>query len=761
VPVAGGAVSLNDKGDTATWQEVRADSLHQFSIHGAGNGSYLYLTYFSPSEKNALLHVKGNSALFFNGTPHAGDVYANGWLYIPVKLRKGINELYIRPSGSVTARLVFTTTPVQLNTVDLTLPGIEIAKRNSDLQGAVVIINNTAKVLRGMELQSDLEGVSAHSIVPDIPVMSCRKVPFDINATGITAKGQYPCTLTLLDKKRRIDQKKITLTAIASGERYNVTFISRIDGSLQYYAVTPQTPEPLSGEALFLSVHGAGVEASGQAGAYEPKTWGTVVAATNRRAYGFDWEDWGRLDALEVLALAKDRFHPDPRRIYLTGHSMGGHGTWFLGAAYPGNWAAIGACSGYPVLREYAASHDTGMSDSNRSPIEQLLLRSGNQSNVLRLATNYKPLGVYVLHGDADPVVPVKYARQMRKLLGGFHTDMSYYEYPGGEHWFGNQSVDWKPLFDFFKWHQIPADSTVNTIDFLTANPGVTSSYHWAAIQQQIHPLLYSHLWLNRNRLEHSITGSSENIRMLRIDLTDFGSKAGITIRLDSLNTLHYTTISASDTLYLIKDSVSWSFTSGPYPGQKGPGRYGTFKEAFDHHMLFVYSTAGNKEENEWSYNKARYDAENWYYRGNGAVDIITDKEYVSGRYRDRGVILYGNASTNAAWNLLLKDCPLQVRRGELKAGEKSWKGDDLAAYFVWPNHDNNVSSVAVITGTGIQGMQAANANQYFAGGSGFPDYMIFSQQMLQSGATGIKLAGFFGNDWQLTPDEAVENPTK
>ena len=87
--------------------------------------------------------------------------------------------------------------------------------------------------------------------------------------------------------------------------------------------------------------------------------------------------------------------------------------------------------------------------------MEQLLLRTSNQSDVPKLASNYKPLGVYIFHGDSDRTVSVNYARQMRKLLADFHTDMSYYEFPGGEHWFGDQSVDWKPIFDFFKWHTI------------------------------------------------------------------------------------------------------------------------------------------------------------------------------------------------------------------------------------------------------------------------------------------------------------------
>ena len=52
--------------------------------------------------------------------------------------------------------------------------------------------------------------------------------------------------------------------------------------------------------------------------------------------------------------------------------------------------------------------------------------------------------------------------------------------------------------------------------------------------------------------------------------------------------------------------------------------------------------------------------------------------------------------------------------------------------------------------------MNAANANQYFAGGSGFPDYMIFRMNMLQDGVNGIEMAGFFDNEWKLTADDMI-----
>ncbi|MBN9381151.1 MAG: prolyl oligopeptidase family serine peptidase [Chitinophagaceae bacterium] len=769
-----------------SWREVQADSLHQFRTRGFSNNGYLYLTYTSPRATTALLNVKGCGSLFFNAIPHAGDAYGSGWLYIPVLLKKGLNELYLRPAGLTTVRLIFPGPEVSLNIEDPTLPMVNVGAVDTSLYGAVVVINRSARALKAARIRAVFEGKMVVSDVPEIPAMTIRKVPFRIDARGVVGKGKYVCKLELLNGNRRADEKSVLIEVVEDGQQYTVTFFSGIDGSLQYYAVTPQAKssdrtqmagspdgppppgtvfapntsytasqmaaEKVPGPALFLSVHGAGVEAIGQARAYQSKTWGTLVAATNRRPRGFNWEDWGRKDAMEVLELAKARFHPDERYIYLTGHSMGGHGTWYLGATYPDHWAAIGACSGYPTLREYG-SHDGVIPDSGRTATERLLLRASNQSDVIRLSTNYAPLGVYILHGDSDKVVPVRYARQMRKVLGEFHSDVSYHEVPGAEHWFGNQSVDWRPLFDFFQWHQLAPNIAVNDIDFITANPGISATYRWATIEQQTTPLDYSHIRLHRDIRAASITGSTENVQVLAMALGGFGKGVGVSVRIDNSDGLNYTTKTASDTVYLYKQEGAWKLGQKPGLEEKNPLRSGTFKEAFDHHMVFVYATSGSREEQEWSFNKARYDAETWYYRGNGAVDIVSDVTYVSGRYQDRNVILYGNAVTNSAWGLLLKDCPIQVKQGELSVGGKVFRGDDLAAYFIRPLPDG-VTSIGVVAGTGLKGMQAANANQYFAGGSGFPDYMIFRLQMLQTGVAGILEAGFFGNNWKLAGHE-------
>ncbi len=173
--------------------------------------------------------------------------------------------------------------------------------------------------------------------------------------------------------------------------------------------------------------------------------------------------------------------------------------------------------------------------------------------------------------------------------------------------------------------------------------------------------------------------------------------------------------------------------------------------------VRFVYGTKGTKDENDWAYSKARYDAEVWYYRGNGAVDIVADKNFNPSAYPDRGVIIYGNASTNSAYNKLLKNCPVKVDKGIIRTGDKKYTGENLAAYFMYPRADSKFASVAVIAGTGLEGMHAADANQYFAGGSGFPDYMIFSSELLKSGVEGVKEAGFYDNDWRLIDREMAK----
>ncbi len=710
--------------------------------------SYLYLNYKTDKAQAAILRVRGNSAVVVNGELHAGDPYRLGWMIVPVSLNKGLNEFYVR-GVFVSAELHFPASPVLVDTEDPTVPDIVLSKDNSALFAGLVVVNASSKHLTGLTVRSTVAGRSAEALVPHIPPFSTRKIAVPLDASMVNTAGQVQAEVQLVHNSDVLDRGQLALQVVQPSEPYRVTFVSEIDGSVQYYAVNPAVGGEKPGDALFLSVHGAGVEAIGQARAYASKDWGSLVAPTNRRPRGFNWEDWGRIDALEVLALAKQRLQPDSQRIYLTGHSMGGHGTWFLGATYPDKWAAIAPAAGYPTLKGYGSA-DGLIPEKGRNELENVLLRASNQSDVIAYASNYKPLGVYVLHGDSDRTVSVEYARQMRRVLAAFHPNFSYYEYPGGSHWYSNESVDWKPLFDYFQWHTRKVSTDVHDVDFMTANPAISASYYWATIYQQEKPLEYSRIILSRDLAQRTIKGSTANVRLLKLDISEFAEGGPISIRLDSLSEI---TVSAEQrAIYMAKTNGLWQVVPAPSLHDKGPHRNGGFKEAFNHRMLYVYGTGGNRQENRWAIEKARYDAESWYYRGNGAFDIIADHEFDPVAHAGRNVILVGNAKTNKAWDALMDGCPIQVGAGVIQIGEKRYEGNDIGGYFTWKRPESSIHTVGIITGTGLQGMQAATANQYFAGASGFPDYLFFRLGMLEAGPEGIIDAGFYSNEWEIVP---------
>ncbi|MEQ8879026.1 MAG: prolyl oligopeptidase family serine peptidase, partial [Cyclobacteriaceae bacterium] len=458
------------------------------------------------------------------------------------------------------------------------------------LWGAIVVCNGTSKPLEDLSITTTLEGKKTVTPLPVVPPMTIRKVGFQFDPANVREVKDYEARIVLQQKKNILDETTIKISCVAPSSHQSHTFISSIDGSVQYYGVAPQKENGGEGQALILSVHGAGVEAIGQARAYKPKDWGTLVAPTNRRPRGFNWEDWGMKDALEVLEIAMKKYSPDPNKIYLTGHSMGGHGTWILGATYPDKWAAIAPCAGYPMLAEYGSSDGT-IPTEGESEVEQLLLRASNPSNVIALAENYKSHGVYIHHGDADRVVPVTYARQMREILGKFHPDFSYYEYPGGSHWFGNESVDWPPLFEYFKWHNNHANHEVDVIDFKTASPGVSASYRWISVLQQEEPLKFSRVQLKRDKAQNTIGGTTENVYVLKVEIADLNRSESIQISLDGDSI----SIDAKDDqfIYLYKNG-HWAVGPELDKKQKGPHRGGTFKDGFNHQMIYVYATKGN-----------------------------------------------------------------------------------------------------------------------------------------------------------------------
>lgn len=733
------------------WNPATANEEAVFT-GGEMRRSFLYTRYVAPKSEIVLIEAKGHTRLYFNGKPYEGDHYDFGYTLIPVRLSKGRNDFIYTPGrfGRVSARLISPAKPVMLTRRDLTLPSL-IAGEKKEVWGAIRVINATEREQQELTIQCILStGEEAIYKAGSVMELAVRKLPFLIPATSMTSStGEVTADIVLWSKEgKELDRIEITLQQKEASTHHERSFISRIDGSVQYYSVAPSsTSEP--GQALVLSVHGAGVEARNQARAYKSKEWCHIVAPTNRRPYGFNWEEWGRIDALEVLDDARKQYQTKPEHTYLTGHSMGGHGTWYLGVTYPDLFAAIAPCAGYPDILGYRRGGMAAPEEAN--PHYLMLSRSANAARTLNLKRNYLQSGIYILHGDEDSVVPVSLARMMRQTLGEFHPNFTYYEYPGGSHWYGDHSVDWHPIFSYFRWHSIPSKAEVSRVEFHTASPSISSSSYWVTVLQQVKPLEFSSVAFQQ--YGDTIKGSAENV-------------AALTLALHELSFEEHPVVIIDDQIILPANHHNFTLTlaAGTWqeasinPAEKNPARGSGFKQVFDNRVVLVYATGGTRQENEWYRNKARFDAEAFLYKGNGSFEVISDRQFKPADYADRNIVLYGNADNNLAWNQLLKNSPISVNRKGISMNEKFLAGDDLAACFVYPRSDSSSALVGVVAGTGLTGSKANMGNDYFSGVNGYPDLLIFNVDYLNGSLGGIVASGFFNNDWSIGSELLINN---
>jgi dienelactone hydrolase len=755
-PQAGDQVALSG-GKKAKWEAV-APGKDNTVPQSAITGGYAFWSVTEADGGVAILEASGHSMVFVNGEPRTGDIYSDGFVRLPVLLRKGENGFLFKAGrGDLHVRLRRAPMPVSIDTTDATLPDLHAGSR-SDTWGAVVVINASEKAQTGLSIVSQLPGGQpVVTPAPRIEPLSIRKVGFRIAGPAPPNGAQNARLMVAVKGAGATPRATVDLRVRKAGQTFKQTFVSRMDGSVQYFAVNPAQPGPESGcrPALVLSLHGASVQAIGQADAYGPKSWATLVAPTNRRPFGYDWEDWGRIDAMEVLDIAQRTMGLDNSRTYLVGHSMGGHGTWQLGALYPDRFAAIAPSAGWISAYTY-----TGAKVTNKStPVEDILRRSGAAMDTLALAQNYAREGVYILHGTDDDNVPVTEARRMRDVLSGFHKDFLFHEEPGQGHWWdisdepGADCVDWPPMWDFLAKHTLPPIESVRQVDFVTVNPGVSAHCQWLTVEGQTREGIPSEVHFHCDPQMRRYKGTTINVSSLAIELRALMPGKGVSVEIDGTK-LNLPDVEGRATIHLYRAGDGWGVGPATSPDHKNPARYGPFRAAFDNRFQMVYGTAGTPEENAWAFAKARYDAECWWYRGNGSVDVIPDTAFDPTREPDRGVILYGNATTNAAWRPLLGGSPVQVRPGGVHMGDKEVMGDGLACLFLQPRPGSAVACVAAVSATGIRGMRLADTLGYLQPMTGYPDVLLLSAGAIQEGRANVVAAGFLGSDWSARNGE-------
>ena len=138
-----------------------------------------------------------------------------------------------------------------------------------------------------------------------------------------------------------------------------------------------------------------------------------------------EWEWWANGTQVAALdALLNDivaRYRIDKNRIYVTGLSMGGFGTWQLALKYPRRFAAIAPICG-----------------------------KGDPTQAARI----KDLPIWVFHGAKDPTVPLAGSQDMVDALKQCGSDVKFTIYPDALHDSWTETYNNPELYDWFLKHK-------------------------------------------------------------------------------------------------------------------------------------------------------------------------------------------------------------------------------------------------------------------------------------------------------------------
>ena len=417
-----------------------------------------------------------------------------------------------------------------------------------------------------------------------------------------------------------------------------LTFYSDVDDTEQPYALyLPPNFDATRRYPLVMSLHGAGSnhrlnlrrvfgksnaegENDVEASRYFPE-WADVdyIVASPYARGTMGYQGVAEKDVLDVLADVQRRFPIDSDRIYLTGLSMGGGGTLWLGLTRPDLWAAIApVCPAPPQGTE-------------------------------ALAPNALNLPVRIFQGGADPVVRPEGVRAWVRRLEESGASVEYTEYPGVDHF------SWVPAYadgQIFEWFaQFERNPHPDRVHFASDRYNHRSAY-WVRLDA-LTPGTIATIDA-RFTAPNRIAVTTSALDGFTLDLTAhprFDRGTPLAIAIDGTHLEARTAGEAS----FSRQGDEWVAAPAAARGKR-PGAEGPMSEAVASRHVYVYGTLGDPSREEVAARRAQaMKAAEWSvnrgpFLGRVMVfpRVASDREVRPSDIADANLVLFGTRETNS-----------------------------------------------------------------------------------------------------------------
>lgn len=520
-----------------------------------------------------------------------------------------------------------------------------------------------------------------------------------------------------------------------------VSYHSTIDDTEQPYGLyLPPKYTPKKKYPLVVMLHGAGSnhrlslrrvfgesnrpgENDVEASLYFPEWKDVDMIVISPYARGtMGYQGVAEKDVWDAVADVKKRFSIDEDRTYLTGLSMGGGGTLWIGLTRSDFWAAIA-----PVCPAPPPGTDIYFPNAANVP-------------------------VHLFQGDADPVVRVEGTRKIVEAIRQTGTTLAYDEYPNVQHdsWvnaYQNGAIfEW---FKPFKRNRFPEKVTLTTSQMRYSKAFWVEATHFNVGDTT--QLIAQ--FTAKNQLE--VEAKKINGFVLHLEgHPQFTASKPVTVRLNGKNIVGVPT--ASGQVYFSQNKQQ-EWVNQPNQGtenDKKPYLEGPMIDAFSDRHIYVYGTADNPapkvlEERR----KEALEAAEWsFHRGDflGRVMVfprlMADREIRPNDIERSNLILFGTSQTNLLVAQLTQNHPIQLKENQVQ---------NYSLTYIYPNKNRYVLVNSGLpwwksVGQDPNGLLARLSVPGPAGKlRGKGDYLLFERDSVQH-----NWSGFFDEHWQLGEKE-------
>jgi poly(3-hydroxybutyrate) depolymerase len=395
----------------------------------------------------------------------------------------------------------------------------------------------------------------------------------------------------------------------------------------------------------------------------------------------------GDRDVLKCIDAAKRRFSVDADRVYLTGESMGGHGTWAIATRHPDIFAAAAPVYGGWDFRVTDVSGPP-IAPAPRTALEAFAFE---RSSSFADAENLLHVPMLITHGDADPNVSVENSRHAVRMLQRWGYDVQYHEMPG---WAHEDLGERDAIADWLLAHtRVKAPKTVR---LRSTDLAAASAY-----------------WIKVRAFNHAA-------EVIRVDAAVL--QPGV-IRIDSTNVAALT-LNLPDALRGTNEAlqVIWNGKSQQVAMNGSIADLGTIQDAHGLHKraglegslpaviatpfaIVVGTTSNDPRMREFIQARADFFVHQWRSWQHQAPRVLKDTKVTARDEKTYSLILLGGADANAVTRRFKNKLPFSASSKGIVVDGREWHVFDAVLQAIYPSPIAADRYVYVVAATSAEGM--------------------------------------------------------